>query len=505
MSRKNSKYLSTSSEWSFELLDAYYFEIEKSAQKYGLNTYPNQIEIISSEQMMNAYAMVGMPIGYAHWSYGKKFLSVEKQYKRGMMGLAYEIVINSNPCISYLMEENTMMMQALVMAHACFGHNSFFKNNYLFRSWTNADAIIDYLLFAKNYVMKCEELYGEAVVEQTLDACHALMNYGVDRYKRPPRLSLREEERRQQERQAYLQLQVNDLWRTIPKSNKHPDASFGERFPAEPQENILYFLEKNAPLLEPWQREIARIVRKIAQYFYPQKQTKVMNEGWATFWHYTLINDLYDQGLVNDAFMMEFLQSHTSVVAQPSFDSPYYSGINPYALGYAMYQDLRRICEQPTEEDRAWFPDLVDTDWKKTLDFAMINFKDESFIAQYLSPKLIREFKFFSVLDNDQNEHYTVPAIHDELGYRTVREWLSDQYNLSSFEPNIQVYQVNHKTDRSLILRHVQHNRVPLDPKSAREVLRYLQFLWGFDVYLEEVDVQGNLLHSQKYPHNPTE
>lgn len=104
------------------------------------------------------------------------------------------------------------------------------------------------------------------------------------------------------------------------------------RYPSEPQENILYFIEKNAPLLEPWQREVIRIVRKIAQYFYPQRQTQVMNEGWATFWHYTLLNDLYDEGLVNDGFMMEFLQYHTSVVYQPSFDSPYYSGINPYAL-----------------------------------------------------------------------------------------------------------------------------------------------------------------------------
>jgi hypothetical protein len=117
-----------------------------------LDTYPNQIEVITSEQMMDAYASVGMPIGYHHWSFGKQFVSVEQNYKRGQMGLAYEIVINSNPCIAYLMEENTMMMQALVIAHACYGHNSFFKGNYLFRTWTDAGSIIDYLVFAKNYI-----------------------------------------------------------------------------------------------------------------------------------------------------------------------------------------------------------------------------------------------------------------------------------------------------------------------------------------------------------------
>ena len=127
------------------------------AREYGLDTYPNQIEVISSEQMMDAYASVGMPIGYNHWSYGKHFLSTEHHYKRGQMGLAYEIVINSNPCIAYLMEENTMAMQALVIAHACYGHNSFFKGNYLFRTWTDAGSIIDYLVFAKNYISKCEE------------------------------------------------------------------------------------------------------------------------------------------------------------------------------------------------------------------------------------------------------------------------------------------------------------------------------------------------------------
>ena len=119
------------------------------------------------------------------------------------------------------------------------------------------------------------------------------------------------------------------------------DPGHEERWPAEPQENILYFIEKNAPLLEPWQREIVRIVRKVGQYFYPQRQTQVMNEGWACFWHYTLLHHMHNEGLVNDGFMMEFLHSHTSVVYQPPFDSPYFNGINPYTLGYNMMQDIR--------------------------------------------------------------------------------------------------------------------------------------------------------------------
>lgn len=483
---KTSGFIAEGSEWSFAHLEAYEAEVSRVAKAYRLDTYPNQIEIISAEQMMDAYSSTGMPVGYHHWSFGKQFLSTEQRYRRGHMGLAYELVINSNPCISYLMEENTLTMQALVIAHACFGHNSFFKGNYLFRTWTDASAIVNYLLFAKNYVAGCEERFGVERVEAILDSCHALMNYGVDRYRRPSPISAEKEQQMQREREDYLQQQVNDLWRTIPKKEKsEEEAAF--RFPAEPQENMLYFIEKNAPLLEPWEREVVRIVRKIAQYFYPQRQTKVMNEGWATFWHYTLLNTLYDEKKVSDGFMLEFLQSHTNVVFQPDFDSRYFSGLNPYTLGFTMFSDLRRICEAPTEEDREFFPDIAGSDWLDTLHHAMRNYKDESFILQFLSPKVIRDLKLFCILDDDQDSEIEVTAIHDESGYRRVREALANQYNLSTQEPNIQIFSVNLRGDRSITLRHQQHDRIPLEPTDAKEVLRHFHRLWGFDVHLESL------------------
>ncbi|MGF1528886.1 MAG: SpoVR family protein [Candidatus Competibacterales bacterium] len=487
-----SDYLSEGSEWTFALLDKYNDAIAEVADHFGLDTYPNQIEIITAEQMMDAYSSVGMPIGYNHWSYGKQFVATERHYRRGQMGLAYEIVINSNPCIAYLMEENTITMQALVIAHACYGHNSFFKGNYLFRSWTSADAIIDYLVFARNYIRECEERHGEEAMELLLDSCHALMNYGVDRYKRPSPLSMHEERQRQREREAYLQSQINDLWRTVPTKNKAETEAEDERFPPEPQENLLYFIEKNAPLLEPWQREVVRIVRKMAQYFYPQRQTQVMNEGWATFWHYTILNELYERGRLHDGFMMEFLQSHTNVVYQPPYNSPHYSGINPYALGFAMMQDIRRVCEEPTEEDKRWFPDFAGSPWRETLDFAMRNFKDESFIAQFLSPKVIRDFKLFAVLDDDTRKDLEIAAIHDDEGYRHVRQSLADQYNLGSREPNIQVFEVDHRGDRSITLHHTRYNRKPLEENSCYEVLKHIHRLWGFTVRLESVDEDGH-------------
>jgi spore cortex formation protein SpoVR/YcgB (stage V sporulation) len=492
--------LSTEADWTFELLQDYEREIARIAENFQLDTYPNQIEIINSEQMMDAYASSAMPINYHHWSFGKHFLSVENSYRRGHMGLAYEIVFNSNPCIAYLMEENTLTMQALVIAHASYGHNSFFKNNYMFKTWTDAESIIDYMLFARKFIAECEQRHGVEEVERVLDACHALMFHGVDRYKRPYPISMAEEKQRQLEREELLQQQVNELWRTIPTRDPELGEHREQRFPEEPQENILYFLEKNAPLLEPWQREVIRIVRKISQYLYPQRQTKVMNEGWACFWHFHILHELYREGLVTDGFMMEFLQSHTEVIYQPPFNSPHYSGINPYTLGYSMMQDLKRVCESPTDEDRQWFPDIAGSPWQETLNFAMRDFKDESFILQFLSPRLIRELKLFSVLDDSDKDHMEVTAIHDEWGYQSLRESLSASYDLGNVEPYIQVYNVNVRGDRALTLRHDMHQGRPLEPQTAQEVVKHLHQLWGFDVILEcaqDDKVQSRVVHSE--------
>jgi len=495
-SRFKSDPLPCPSDWSFDLIERYNQEIARVAGDYKLDIYPIQLEIISAEQMMDAYASHGMPVNYRHWSYGKHFMLTERDYKRGQMGLAYEIVINSAPCIAYLMEENTMTMQALVIAHAAYGHNSFFKGNYLFELWTDASAIIDYLVYARNYIAECEERHGFERVEELLDSCHALMSYGVDRYKRPQRMSLAQEKARQREREAYMQSQVNELWRTLPARKETAATQAEGRFPSEPQENLLYFAEKNAPLLEPWEREVIRIVRKVGQYFYPQRQTQVMNEGWATFWHYTLLNTLYDQGRLTDGFMMEFLHSHSNVVFQPPITKQYYNGINPYALGFSMMSDIRRICANPTAEDREWFPDIAGRDWLETLHHVMRNYKDESFIAQYLSPKLMRDMRLFAVLDDDTRSEMEVSAIHNERGYQYVRSALSRQYDINHREPNIQVWSVNTRGNRSLTLRHFRSDGRSLGD-STNEVLRHMARLWQFDVYLESVDDSGYVV--QRY------
>jgi spore cortex formation protein SpoVR/YcgB (stage V sporulation) len=404
------------------------------------------------------------------------------------MGLAYEIVINSNPCIAYLMEENTMCMQTLVMAHAAYGHNAFFKGNELFRKWTDADSIIDYLIFAKNYVRECESKYGEEKVEDLLDSCHSLMNFGIDQYKRPEPLSVHEEQEKQKEREQYLASQVNEFWlRTVPQAPGTNDEGY-EPFPKEPEENILYFIEKNAPNLEVWEREIIRIVRKMSQYFYPQRLTRLMNEGFATFCHYEIMMEMWERGYISERFIFEFLRSHTAVTFQPPFHHPQYNGINVYSLGFAIYRDIKRICENPTAEDREWFPNLAGKDWREEIDFAMRSFRDDSFISQYLSPKVIRDFHLFAVTDDTQNEFVKIADIHDEIGYKSVRRTLSNSYSFSSSVPHIVVDNVDIKGDRSLTLIHHLRDRKTLEQKPAIETLKHVRKLWGFKTTLMSID-----------------
>ncbi|WP_245466423.1 SpoVR family protein, partial [Mesorhizobium sp. M7A.F.Ca.MR.245.00.0.0] len=400
-----SSLLFSGSDWDFKTLSRAYDAIEALAvEELHLDTYPVQMEIISSQQMLDAYSSIGMPLMYRHWSFGKHFLHQDLLYRKGGRGLAYELVINSNPCIVYLMEENTMALQALVTAHAALGHNHFFKNNQLFKQWTDAGAILGYLDFAKGYIVRCEERHGLAAVEAVLDSAHALMDQGVFRYHRPPRLSSERQREGIRERLEYEERSYNDLWRTLPPSQQaaNDKGQDPERKKSLnlPEENLLYFLEKNSPVLEPWQREIIRIVRVIAQYFYPQRQTQVMNEGCATFVHYTLMNMLFDRGQISEGAMLEILRNHSNVVFQPAFDDPRFSGINPYALGLDMMQDIQRISTKPTAEDRDWFPDIAGQgNWREVLLDAWAEHRDESFIRQYLSPALIRKWRFFVLGD----------------------------------------------------------------------------------------------------------
>lgn len=474
-------------EWSFSLLEQVTEACQEIADnELGLDYYPPQIEVITAEQMQAAYTAVGMPVTYYHWSFGKRHNQIAYDYEKGRMGLAYEIVSNSNPCIAYCMEENTLGMQALVIAHASYGHNSFFKNNYLFKRWTHADSIIDYLVYARDYILTCEERYGYEEVTRILDACHALSEYSVYSYKRPPPLTEREIKKREHDRWEYEQQNINLLWSTIPTSSQKKEREeTNKNLLKEPQENILRFIRKYSPVLEEWQREILRIICYLQQYFFPQGQTQVLNEGFACFTHYSIMQRLHEKGILTDGGWLEFIHSHTGVIYQPPVDSQYYSGINPYALGFALYNDVKRICIDPTQEDRQWFPHLVGHDCLEVIKELAYGFRDEGGLLQYLSPQLIRDMKLFSVVDDQREKAFEISHIHDEEGYRTIRQILARQYERSLRVPKVEVVGVRWDGDRILRLKHTPLDNRLLEKDDTRHVLAHAAYLWGFEVWLE--------------------
>jgi stage V sporulation protein R len=471
-------------DWTPEILEAAWEQIEIIAEEeMRIKYFKPQIEIITARQMLDAYTSVGMPTYYKHWSFGKEFVSSEKQYIAGKMGLAYEIVINSDPCIAYLMEENAALMQTLVMAHASVGHSAVFANNYLFTQNTDASSIVDYLNFAKTYIKMCEEKYGFDEVELVIDACHALSNYGVDKYKRPPKLSAAKEQERAMERFDRELAEYDPIWEKVGRRQRDkmsPAKKKDEIKLVESQENILYFIEKNAPHLPGWKREIIRIVRKISHYFSPQRATKVVNEGFASFTHYYIVNRLYDKGYLSGGSMIEFFASHNNVLNQQPL-----APLNPYKLGFSIFMDIKRMCENPTPEDREYFPNVAGKDWVEEVKYAMTNFKDETFILQYLSPKVARDMQLFCINSESKNaEHYGVTEISDRPSFESLRTKLAANYAIENMIPDIQISGVDYKRTRKLQLEHHVKNGKPINIEDAKKVIQYVSALWEYSVHL---------------------
>lgn len=474
-------------------------------QKYGLDCYDNLIEMIGTEEMLDNYASAGLPVNYEHWSFGIEREQLEKQFRAGSMGLAYEIVINSDPVIAYNMDSNTPLMQLLVIAHASFGHNSFFKGNHMFKEHTHAKTIMSDLREMRDYIHACEAKYGFKEVELLLDSCHALKSHGVDRSKHTINKKTQTkagEAEKQKKPERYGSEFDNKIFSGIrTKEEFEPEKTPDPREPIaiDHEENLLVFIADHSPELPEWKRNVMKMVAKQAQYFYPQMQTKVMNEGWASFWHYTLMHDMADLGLINDGMVLELEHSHSSVLMQPEYDSPYFNGqFNPYALGFAMFNDIKRMCQNPTEEDKQYFPYIAgNDDWLSVIKGAMEDFKDESFIEQYLSPKVIRDFDMFAVRDDSNKDYQEVTAIHETNGYDHVRVALAAEYRTENMQPVLEVCRYNKSTDRALTIEHRMFNGRPLHDDEITEIMKHLHVLWGHPVIIESINMQDGKLYDR--------
>lgn len=474
-------------QWSEDLIRAMHEEIMIIAAEEleivpGRDLYTDQIEIVSAEQMIDAYASIGLPVNYHHWSFGKEFVSNYERYQNGQQGLAYELIINSDPCIQILMEENSMLEQTMVMAH-CVGHNFVFKNNECFKAWTNSSSIIDYMVYARDFIRMCEDRYGADEVERVLDACHAIKTHGVDKYRRKHQSRTTEEQIAKamlladQQRQHELDIILQRT--TPPKDNEVQTAEEIER-----EENLLYFIMKNSPSLPNWKREILRIVYKVSQYFYPQSMCQTVHEGMATFCHHFIMTRLEEKKIITPDAYMAFLQSHSGVVYQPTYKDKWYQGFNPYALGFNIFKDIARAAKNPDAEDREWIPAVCNMKWQDAIKMGASEFRDDGFILQMMSPKVIREMGLFTV-EYKEKHQTTVIEIQDELGYNNIRAQLAASKQRINFCPEIYVKESNLDTDRELVLQYNPHMGRRLDIDDATEVVKHIDYLWGYRVSLE--------------------
>ena len=423
----------------FEELEEWDSKLCKMAADYGLDWFPLAYETCDYYEMIGSMAYHGMPSHYAHWSYGKSFERNHMMYNTGMQGLPYELIINSNPSLAYLMEENPMYLQVLIMAH-CIGHSDFFKNNITF-SHTHPENILLRMRNAKRYVDSLIEdpSIGIEKVEKILDSAHALSLNVPRRY---------EEYVPQKEQKRKIENDIRDG--LYDNSIYLPEAS---RVPIHPEVNILSFIADVSPNLEEWERELINIVVEEAHYFMPQIRTKVMNEGWASFWHYRLMHDL---NLGSDMHI-PFLKTHNEVIR------PHEGQVNPYWLGFHMFRKI---------EERYGLEECF---------IARESLNDESFIRQYLTQEDCEELELFSY--SLHKDEYKIDDVGDEQGWKNIREDLIKQVGGNSI-PLIMVDDI----DESNVLCLVHdHDGRDLELDYADAVCRHISALWGDVVKLDTI------------------
>ena len=419
--------------------------IESKAKELGLNFYPQEFEIIGFNEMLGYEAYVGMPSRYPHWSFGKSYEKNKTLYSFDLTGLPYEMVINSNPCLAYLMRENTLPLQILTMAHV-YGHNDFFKNNRLFKEGTRAKLALEMFKLDGEIIREYINApgIGYEKVERILDAAHAI-RYNIGRV--IGRKEMTDEEIRKNRIEDYKKAIEN---KSILDMDMVIEEPILDKIPLEPYDDVVGFIIKYGKL-EEWERDIVRIVKRETEYFMPQIETKTMNEGWASYWHYNILKSLD----LPEGLHFEFLKRHNDVVA------PILGGLNPYYVGFKMFEDIeRRYGKDKIFEVRAME-------------------RDASFIRRYLTQELCEELNLFQY--GKKNFDYVIEEVSDEGGWKEIRDNLAFTAGLGSI-PYIRVTDLNTR-DLTLTLEHVYDGR-ELEATYAKETLKYVQQLWGYKVRL---------------------
>jgi stage V sporulation protein R len=423
------------SDWTVADLQKWDDKICRVGEDFGLDWFPIDYEIIDYAEMLGAMAYTGLPTHYRHWSYGKEYERTHTLYNMGQTGLPYEMIINSNPSIAYLMRENALYIHILTMAH-CVGHSDFFKQNRMF-AHTDPDNIIGSFKSAAKYVRQLIEdpSIGIDRVEKILDAAHSV-KYQVPRYpgiKYKTRVELIEIEK--------------DKMLENPKYK--PDLS---KTPLQPEYNILRFIAEHSKHLEEWERNLILIVEESSKYFIPQALTKIMNEGWACTIHQKIINELN----LPDSLYLPFVKLHNQVIR------PHLGQINPYHLGYKLFQ---KIIEEKGFEEAMTIREVHN---------------DITFLRFYMDEEFMRDNNYFSYSFDKSKQSSVVDDISDAEGWESVRDEMIKNVGLNRL-PVVFVDEL--EKDGTLSLVH-EHDGRDIELNYARKVFEFIETLWGDNVKL---------------------
>lgn len=439
-------------------------KILKFVDKFKLNCYPQEYEVCDHNDMLGYMAYSGMPSRYSHWSFGKSFEKQQTMYNYGVSGLPYEMVINSNPCLAYLMRDNTLLLQILTMAHV-YGHNDFFANNFTFTSGTDADYTLEMF---KNHGKRIDSYIedpsiGIDLVEDILDAAHTLS------MQRSSNLAVKKLSQNEQVKRAW----ENSKPKTDPYQEIHQKKEFVppnlQKLPLHPEANILEFIATYSPHLTEWQRDVVRIVDAEMSYFLPQMETKIMNEGWASYWHYAILHQLN----LSQDLHMEFLVRHNQVLR------PHPGSLNPYHLGFIIWHDIeRRYNEEAGIKD----PDPFEmTPGREKIFEIRRSDRDPAFLRRFLTVDIMRELDLFQ--HEQRGNDRVVTKISDEDSWKKVKNTLINSIGTGSI-PKIFIDDADFGQNRTLYLKHEFDGR-ELELKYAENTLKYLRRLWGREVVLE--------------------
>jgi stage V sporulation protein R len=450
--------------YSIQDLEHWEEKIRAKADEFGLTYYPQEFEVCDHFQMLGAMAYSGMPSHYPHWSYGKSYEKLKTLYDHGVSGLPYEMVINSNPCLAYLMRDNSLCLHILTIAHV-YGHNDFFKSNFTFKS-TRADFTLNLFKVHADRIRSYQEdpSIGHEKVEAVLDAAHALAlqcrrNAGIRK------LTPAE----QRDRALAAARPRNDPFQSLHRRREYqaPDL---HKVPLEPDEDLLLFIRDHNPYLSDWEEDLLTIVHEGAQYFIPQIETKIMNEGWATYWHREIMNSLD----LPQSLYLEFLVHHNQVV------SPRPGDINPYHLGLKVWDYIRRRYDEPTPEEIEKYGPPEKGGKEKIFEVRDVD-RDVSFLRRFLTEELMRELDLFQY--QPRGDDLVITETSDEESWRDVKETLLKSVGTGQI-PVIKVEDADYGSNRVLYLRHYHDGR-DLQLEYASKTLSYLYQLWGRTVVLE--------------------